>query len=61
MTWYWDALTGIGIFNLLFVLISWLLTVVRERTGLHIPEEYMSEEYFLHFLQTMYQAEKQET
>ena len=63
MAWYWNAIIGVGVFNLAFVLIAWLVAVVRERTGSHIPagatEEYVKEEYLLHFFQTMYQAEKQ--
>ena len=33
MVWYWNVLIGVGAFNLAFVLLAWLIAVIRERTG----------------------------
>jgi hypothetical protein len=65
MAWYWNAFIAVGIFNLVFVLVAWLITVIRERTGSDIPaggaKLYVRQEYLLNFLQTMHLAEKQKT
>ncbi len=63
MAWYWNLLVGVGAFNLLFVLLGWLVSVVKERSessvSLNSGEASLTQECILHFLQTMCLAERQ--
>ncbi len=64
MTWYWDVLIGVGVFNVLFVLGAWLTSMLRHRNGTAFAdreETYLSHECILHFLQTMCLAEQQKS
>ncbi|HVN23293.1 MAG TPA: hypothetical protein VMT71_04940 [Syntrophorhabdales bacterium] len=60
MSWYWDVLVGIGIFNVLFVLVVWSASVVRGQAGSEasplMQEAHISHECILHFLKTMCMA-----
>ena len=63
MAWYWDILLGVGIFNLVFVFLAWFRTVLYDRGDAAWCEARndtsTSRECILHFLQTMYIAERQ--
>ncbi len=65
MAWYWGVALGVGIFNLLFVFVAWLVSVLQQRNGtgssLQWEEGYLSQECILHFLQTMCLAEQQKS
>ena len=63
MAWYWDVVMALVAFNIVFVLLALLLSIIRDRmratASAGREEGYLSQECILHFLRTLHMAVNQ--
>jgi hypothetical protein len=60
MAWYWDVFMTVVAFNIVFVLLALLLSIIRDsmraKASAGREEAYLSQECILHFLRTLHLA-----